>query len=159
MEYNDIDKLLDKYFDGNTSLEEEKMLRKYFRENKNLPMQLENIRHLFGYIDAEAEETADFEIYKPSVTSNSKRRYIIYLSGIAASIILLIGIYFYFNAANPDKKIYAYINGKAITNEQIAINETKKVLYKVSVNFNEGTGPLRNLSKFNKTKNLLTKNN
>ncbi|MCU6167891.1 hypothetical protein KWH76_24100, partial [Enterobacter roggenkampii] len=29
---NDIDKILEKYFDGETSLEEEKILRQYFRQ-------------------------------------------------------------------------------------------------------------------------------
>lgn len=53
MENNrDIRKLLDLYFDGDTSLEQEEILRKVFSSGK-FPPELESYRPLFCYVDRE----------------------------------------------------------------------------------------------------------
>ncbi|MDR2534260.1 MAG: hypothetical protein LBC81_05770 [Tannerellaceae bacterium] len=49
-----IDDLLEKYFDGNTSHSEETALRQYFRSN-NIPERLEPYRPMFAYFDKESE--------------------------------------------------------------------------------------------------------
>ncbi len=52
----DIRKLLDLYFDGDTSLEQEEMLRKMFSSGK-FPPELECYRPLFCYVDMERKST------------------------------------------------------------------------------------------------------
>ena len=77
-------------------------------------------------------------------------------SGIAASIVLLISILTY--SDNPEEqKVYAYINGKPIMNEQVAKMEAKRALLLVSSNFNQGTENLKHLSTFSKAEEIVRK--
>ncbi|WPQ60054.1 hypothetical protein SIO70_17065 [Chitinophaga sancti] len=55
MEYNEIRGLLTRYWEGETSLEEEDLLRSFFAENRQgLPADLQEAAPLFGYFAAEA---------------------------------------------------------------------------------------------------------
>ncbi|WPV64190.1 hypothetical protein [Chitinophaga sp. LS1] len=55
MEYNEIRGLLIRYWEGETSLEEEDLLRSFFAENRQgLPADLQEAAPLFGYFAAEA---------------------------------------------------------------------------------------------------------
>lgn len=49
-----IDELLDKYFEGETSCEEERRLRRFFTEEEKVPEHLLVYRPLFVYLDKEA---------------------------------------------------------------------------------------------------------
>lgn len=57
----DIDSLLDKYWDGNTSLEEERLLKTYFQsgqvQTEHLPFQ-----DLFGWMDHQSAMTIDISL-------------------------------------------------------------------------------------------------
>lgn len=158
MEYKELESILEKYFNGDTSVEEEKLLKKYFQENKNISEKFASYRHLFGYYEDKATEKANFEINLPTKNHIINSKYIYYLVGVAASIILIFGIYFYSINTN-ETKVLAYLNGVPVTDEQTAINETKSALLKISSKFNDGTQELNNLTKLNKIENLLTKNN
>ncbi|MEN8225330.1 MAG: hypothetical protein ABFS05_08220, partial [Bacteroidota bacterium] len=50
------EKILEKYFQGETSLSEERMLREFFRQEE-LPAHLSELKDQFLLFDAEAEET------------------------------------------------------------------------------------------------------
>ena len=52
-----IDELLDKYFEGETSCEEERELRRFFTE-KEVPEHLQTYRPLFAYLNREATSMA-----------------------------------------------------------------------------------------------------
>lgn len=47
----DIKTLIDKFMDGRTSLEEERMLEEYFRKEKNIPEELQPYREMFAYFE------------------------------------------------------------------------------------------------------------
>lgn len=47
----DIKTLIDKFMDGRTSLEEERMLEEYFRKEKNIPEELQPYRKMFAYFE------------------------------------------------------------------------------------------------------------
>ena len=49
-----IDELLDKYFEGETSCEEERELRRFFTEEE-VPEHLQTYRPLFAYLNREAK--------------------------------------------------------------------------------------------------------
>ena len=55
MDYSYIDKLLERYWQGETSVEEEEMLRTFFRQ-RELPSRFEPYRRLFAYEDVAASE-------------------------------------------------------------------------------------------------------
>jgi len=55
MDHRQIERLLDKYFEGTSSLEEEKQLRDLFRRPSEVPRGLEPYAPLFRHFDAEQE--------------------------------------------------------------------------------------------------------
>ena len=55
MEFNKIRELLDRYWEGESSLEDEAQLRSFFSTNRqDLPADLKEAQPLFGYFAAEA---------------------------------------------------------------------------------------------------------
>ena len=49
IDINDIDRLLQRFFDGFTSLDEEAALERFFAESKRLPRRLERYRPMFAW--------------------------------------------------------------------------------------------------------------
>ncbi|TCN72184.1 hypothetical protein [Acetobacteroides hydrogenigenes] len=54
-----IAELLNRYFEGETSIEEERELRAFFRTTQILPSQWEDYRTIFGYFDGERAIVSD----------------------------------------------------------------------------------------------------
>ena len=46
---NDIDRLLQRFFDGFTTIEEEKALERFYASSPRLPRRLERYRSMFGW--------------------------------------------------------------------------------------------------------------
>lgn len=104
----DIDEIIERYFDGETSLEEEKLLRDYFRR-QNIDERHKVYAPMFNFF---SEERCDVSVEK------KKRRTSLYTwIGIAASILLLIGVrtFYYAPLENGNTKSMVYIDGEKIT--------------------------------------------
>ena len=158
MEYKELEILLDKYFEGNTSLKEEQEIKDFFKNNSELPENLIETKAMFLFFQSEKEEQTELE-FVPTARRKPKKnlRKIYYqVSGIAASIILLISILTY-SDNSEEQKIYAYINGKPIMNEQVAKMEAKRALLLVSSNFNHGTKNLNHFTSFSRAEELIVK--
>ena len=152
MDYNNIKQLLDKYFEGNTSIQEEFKLKNFFSSEGDIPHDLLYAKALFTHLKNERELVCNKQLTKPVA-----RKIIYTVSGIAASLFLAMFLLFSYQKQD-DKIIYAYINGKAITDKNIAERYTKQVLLAVSQNLEKGTKNLDYLNKLNKVE-LLIKNN
>lgn len=160
MEFKNLEILLDKYFEGNTTLDEEQQIREFFRKNADLPEKLMETKAMFEFFQKESEKQVEFQ-FAPTLTKKSTKnttiRKVYYLvSGIAAAIVLLISIVTY-SDNSEEQKVYAYINGKPIMNEQVAKMEAKKALLFVSSKFNKGTENLKHLSIFSKAEDVVLK--
>jgi len=158
MEFKDFELLLDKYFEGNSTLEEEKQIREFFRTNSDLPEKLVETKAMFEFFQNESEKQTELPLIQianwKSVKSANKRKIYYLISGIAASLLLLISILTYTDNSE-EQKVYAYINGKPIMNEQVAKMEAKRALLLVSSNFNQGAENLNHLSTFSKAEELV----
>ena len=125
----DIERLLEKYYDGETTLEEEKELRKFFLGG-NVPVELKSHAAQFGYFESAKEQ-------QPSMGFNSKlaakldppkagpvRRFTGWVTRIAAGLALLLvgfgggGIYFTMQSGRSE---VSHVSGNASS-------EIKKVL-------------------------------
>ncbi|ADV44816.1 hypothetical protein [Bacteroides helcogenes] len=111
-----IDELLNKYFEGETSCDEERKLRNFFSQEE-VPVYLEMYRPLFTYLNQEikiAEGTSSKIILQRNII---RRHHILCtLSGIAAGILLLVGIA---KALFPLPDNYVIIDGKRYTDEKL----------------------------------------
>lgn len=107
-----IDELLNKYFDGETSCEEESQIRRYFSE-ETVPEHLLCYKPMFAYFDKEIVKERSKRRIIP------RRKIIMYtLSGIAACAIIAIAMNtFLHSPAEPCTGNYAIINGKCCTDE------------------------------------------
>lgn len=151
MNLQKIEKLISKYEQGDTSLEEEKILTDFFR-NKEVPYQLRSYKDLFCFMDSSKQEEiqdVDFDEKVLAAISNVEsepkslpNRIKLYSAlAVAASIVILMGLYFQFAQMNQVQDTY--------DDPLLAYAETKKILMKVSGNLNTGVDELKNVSEFN----------
>lgn len=111
-----IEDLLNKYFEGETSAEEESTLRRFFSEG-DVPEELVAYRPLFGYFDQEITKS---EIKKVIPLRNIKRR-LYWFSGAAACLLsaFMAGKYFFATQDSfPCSGNYVIINGQCYTDPE-----------------------------------------
>lgn len=143
MEFNKMETLLEKYFEGETSIAEENELKDYFSSQGVAP-HLEQYRPLFGYFTDAKEQK-----FTNNISLVSKKQKVKWLS-IAASITVLLGIgtYTYFNAntENENKELGTYDDPKE------AFEATQKALAMLSDNVNTGVEGVQYLQIYEATK-------
>lgn len=108
-----IEELLDKYFEGNTSTAEEKELRTFFSSG-NIPPHLSAYKPMFAYFD---EEIATAEATKSAPVRRDKRIVLYLLSGVAAAILLVLGVKGVYTSYETRHcaENYVVINGRCYT--------------------------------------------
>jgi len=144
MELAKIEALLDAYFEGETSLEQESVLREYFASN-NVAPHLAAYQNLFVGLKAAQEEVLEREISLPTTSATPRK----WWYSIAASAVVVIGVA---SLLMPSNQLTAE-EQEALT----AFNETKETLLLLSKSFNKGTGELAVLDQFTQAKNLILK--
>jgi hypothetical protein len=143
MESVKIEQLLDAYFEGNTSLAEEKVLQNYFN-TETVAEHLLQYKPIFaGLKAAKAESTSkEFSFSEPKVKSVKMRRY-----AIAAMLLVAVGIgSFYFSQPN-----YTHEEREALA----AFEKSKNAMLLLSENFNKGTERLTFVGQFGVTKDKI----
>jgi hypothetical protein len=143
MEFNKIEALLEKYFEGETSIFEENELKNYF-SSANVAPHLEQYRTLFGYFEvAKAQKLTNKAVF------TSRKRKVNWLS-IAASIVVLLGIgtftYNNINNTKESKELGTY------DNPEEALQATQKALAMLSDNVNVGIEGVQYLQVYEVTK-------
>lgn len=153
MDFNKADKLLDKYFAGKTSLEEEKWLQEYFNSEAEIPPDQVYAADMFRFFRLEAA-TEYLENERPA--TRYRRGSLLKVASIAAAILILIAALIFLQ--KPAERVaYAYINGFPITDKETAMQETEKTLALVSEKLNHSTADLYYLSRFTDIKEKFTK--
>ncbi len=155
MEKKRIEKLIEKFYNGETSIGEERLLENYF-SRKDIPASLVAERDLFRFYATSRNDQLPDEgltekiieaIESEGADLTGKRRRLVYaVTSIAASMLILIGSYFIFlYPSGPGLALSKYKD--TFNNPEIAYLETQKALLYVSQKLNEGTQPLDNLTK------------
>jgi hypothetical protein len=109
--------LIDKYFEGQTTLDEEEYLRQYFQSDGVLE-ELEMYRPIFQYFSVEREQKDNSPVVVPLAGNRSKiKKSLQWTSLVAACLLLLFGLRFFTNIQKTEGEIsMAYIDGKKYTN-------------------------------------------
>ncbi|NLX66407.1 MAG: hypothetical protein GXZ19_06495 [Bacteroidales bacterium] len=115
----DIQHLIDKYFDGESSAEEEKILRRSFTQ-EDLPEELKVYASLFHFLDDEATALAILneirsEEKRPARRSLLSLRNLRTIAAVAATLLIAVLL-----LTRPDRKpaltgSYVWVDGKQIT--------------------------------------------
>jgi hypothetical protein len=143
-----IEKLLEKYFEAETSIVEEKELKDYFASS-DVAQHLEQYQPIFGYaIKAKQEQ---FTATIPLKTN--KRNRVVWLS-VAASVVVLLGVgLFTFNNYNQPE----YQDLGTIEDPEIAFRETQRALAMISESVNKGIGSMEYIKEYEQSKNKVFK--
>jgi len=123
-----IEKLLKKYEDGQTTLNEEVELRDYFSQSVIAP-QFEVYRPLFNYFDVTCKEKSTSDI---RLQTNSYHRIYLWLA-IAAMVVLVFTIF-------TKTDMSSSLKFNELTEDQLmAFNQTRKAMDLLANNINKGS--------------------
>jgi anti-sigma-K factor RskA len=139
MDLNRIEKLLEKYFEAQTTEAEEQVLRDYFTGD-DVAEHLEQYSTMFTFFSNAKQERFTKQV--PLKTSKAYYRWI----SVAAVAVLVFGIYFGNRYQEQREAEYAYL-------------QTKKALGLLAQNLDRGTEKVAYLHEFEETKQKIYKNN
>ena len=148
MELDKIEIILEKYFDGETCIAEEKELKDYFTSS-NVAQHLEQYQPLFGYFSKAKQEQ-----YKAVIPLKTKKRNIASWISIAAAVVVLLGVgTFTFMNYNDTKSqdLGTYDDPK------VAFRETQKALALISEHVNTGIQSAAYINEYEQSKNKIFK--
>ena len=147
MELQRIEKLLDKYFDAETSTAEEKELKLYFSSADVAP-HLEKYRPMFGYFAEAGTQQFDKTIpLKPA-----KRKLSVAWISVAASVVLMFGMFTYMNLEQPSQEELG-----TYEDPEVAFQETQKALNMLSRNVNVGVTSVNYIGEYEKSRKTIFK--
>lgn len=112
-----IEELIDRYFEGLTSCEEERELRRYFT-TESVPQHLQDYRPLFACLEQEAKAFRESTAPASRVLS-LRRRFLYVMGGVAAGILLLIGIAGTHQLIPATPENFVIIDGKEYTDAKL----------------------------------------
>jgi hypothetical protein len=156
MKEEKLKRLLEKYYSGETTDDDEKQLKDFFSDRKKAD-DFDPDRALFSALadlDKIPEPSAEYESRILQAVTRSDRqksmnifsRHYVSLIGVAAAFLLLVGSYFLF--------IYKAEPKDTFSDPQIAYAETMKILKEVSVKLNKGKDELKPLTRMSNATKL-----
>ncbi|TDP60947.1 hypothetical protein [Flavobacterium dankookense] len=143
-----IEKLIEKYFEGETSSAEEKELKDYF-SSSDVAQHLEHYQPLFGYFSQAKQEqfTATIPLH------TKKQTKVVWLSVAASLVVMLaVGVFAYQGTSEPKHQDLGVIE-----DPEIAFRETQKALALISKHVNTGIESVNYLSEYEQSKNKIFK--
>ena len=147
MELKLVEQLLEKYFQGETTIAEEKQLKAYFSSNDVVP-HLAKYQSLFGYFETQKETQ-----FKQKLPLQPRKQRSVKWIGIAASFVVLFGLAtFYFYPSVPNNEDLGTYD-----NPEEAFAATQKALLLVSEQVNSGMESVVYLEEYEKTKKTIFK--
>ena len=144
-----IEKIIDKYFEGETSIAEENELKVYF-SSPDVAQHLKQYQPIFGYFSQAKEQQFSQEI--PLKTK--KQSNVLWLS-IAAMVVVMLGV---------GTMMYLEVNQQSQfvactpeNNPELALQETEKALELVSKHLNTGIESVSYINEYENSKNRIFK--
>jgi len=162
MVLNSIEKLLEKYDNGETTLQEEQQLKNYFSKEETVAPHLEVYKSMFQYFLSTHEEQ-----FTKDVPLTPRKTYTLYKwISVAAIAVLMFGIYFQTSGpteADKQEALLAYNQTMEVFNlVSSKLNqgsENLNALDLVSENFTKGGDNISYINEFSKTTNKFLKTN
>ena len=160
MVLNNIEKLIEKYNNAETTLQEEAQLKAYFQSD-NVAAHLEHYKPMFNYFSQSKQEQ-----FTKDVPLNTKKTKLYQWISVAAVAVLMLGLIVptFIGPTEQEKQeaLLAYNQTmEALSLVSIGMNEGKQQLNSlvlVSDNLNQGIEEAGKLSEFTKTTNRIFKN-
>ncbi len=159
MDSKQIEELLEKYWNCETSLEEEQQLRDYFRGD--VPEQMKETADLFRYFEWQQKQTVSNPDFDSVVRNKIKQhrpqgkviRMFYNYGRIAAGLVVVIAATYFvrheIRKAYPEEIVDTYSDPK------LALEETKRALMMISKGFNKAQSEAGKIKVFNEAEERL----
>jgi hypothetical protein len=145
-----IENLIDKYFEGETSIAEENELKVYFTST-DVAQHLEQYQPIFGYFSQAKEQQ-----FKATIPLKAKKNSKLVWMSIAATVVVTLGIatLMYFNTTEKPHNLSEY---GTYDDPKVALEETQKALTLVSEKISVGMGSMNYINEYERSKNRIFK--
>lgn len=127
----EAEKLIERYYEGETSVAEEKLLYEYL-SRKDIPNKFEAEKAIFSYFENEKEKKT------VSLVPNVLK----WVASVAAVVAILIGVLL---INKPSTTSYAYVDGKMITDKNEILTLAQATIGNLSLEIDEVEKGLNNI--------------
>jgi hypothetical protein len=146
MALDKIEKLLEKYFEAETTIAEEKELKDYFASS-DVAQHLEQYKPIFGYVTQAKQEQ-----FTATIPLNTKKRKSVVWLSVAATVAVMFGVaLFTINQPTESEDLGTY------DDPEVAFRETQKALALISESVNKGIGSMSYINEYEQSKNKIFK--
>lgn len=146
MALDKIEKLLEKYFEAETTIAEEKELKDYFASS-DVAQHLEHYKPIFGYVTQAKQEQ-----FTATIPLNTKKRKSVVWLSVAATVAVMFGVaLFTINQPTESEDLGTY------DDPEVAFRETQKALALISESVNKGIGSMSYINEYEQSKNKIFK--
>ncbi|MBY0487638.1 MAG: hypothetical protein K2P85_10690 [Flavobacteriaceae bacterium] len=144
-----IEKLIEKYFEGETSIAEENELKVYF-SSTDVAQHLKQYQTIFGYFSQAKEQQ-----FTQEIPLETKKRNIVMWLSVAASVVVMLGVgtFMYFES----NKSQQFAACSPEDNPELALQQTQKALALVSEHLNTGIESVSYINEYENSKNKIFK--
>ena len=130
LDFYEADKLIEKYYEGLTTVEEERKLKKFLSQS-NLPEYYKPEQTIIGYFNSKKQKTPI--------------RFLTIIRWAGAAAVVLFAVFSTNRYINENQANFAYIDGKKITNVQEIKSRALASLSDISSKNNEVESGLKDL--------------
>ena len=156
----EIRKMLDRFYQGQTTLEEEKILEEYF-SSTTVPEEFIPDKDLFqSFIEGEDSVVVPADLNQKIIASidqverkatRTRRISVFSLSGLAAGLIVMIAVYLFYIRTDRPSLLASNQMIDTYEDPMDAYEEAKRTLAYVSAKLNNGTSELEHVRKVSRT--------
>ena len=149
-----LNKLLDLYFAGETTIEQEQELKKYFASG-NIADEHKIYQQLFETFVSEKQEKYPENLPKIKPQPYYKKPFfvsIVSAVAVAASVLMFFGIF-----SEMPSEDFIVIKGKRIDDKELAMQTAKEKLIRVSAKLEAGLKPVEHINKIGESLQPLQK--
>ena len=136
-----INEILDLYFAGETSIEQEQELKQYFA-SQNIENEHKAYRQLFETFATEKQEKYPENMPKMRSKPLRKRSVVISIISAAACVLFMLTVF-----PSQVEENYVVINGKRIYDDELVLKMANEKIAKISANLESGFRHLQNINK------------
>lgn len=156
MELNDVNNLINRYFNGDTSQEDELMLMRYFEECSDLPEEHKVVKTMFdsfAQIRTEKPLQCAAPTHRRAISWRKVNRYVASIAAAVCGVICITAIALTSakeEATWPSECLVCHIDGVRINDQSVAMAEANRILDGVAVNVQSAmqcVNSITNLSK------------
>lgn len=160
MDYDKARSLLKKYWEGETSLEDERLLKAFFSQPGEPPDDLKTAKDLFDYFRDEEKAPAPQEDLTQKLrkqwnnrkeTPGKKAPLWRRLTTYAAVLVLLLVPGYFFISRNRNEQLIT-VQTETFDDPKKAVDETEKALLLLSRNMNDGMAKMKTFELFDEIK-------